>query len=522
MSDFFDKETEFGKEAENSTVFSAPKEHKSVEVKKKKIWPKVIAAILVVAIITGGTWAVIKYIPELQSEEGVGPVEEIPLVSRESDDIKTVTVESSIGKTVFYSVATKENEKLTTVEWFIKSINKDLTDSDSISQVVDALTNITAFREITELSKKTCGFDDPLVKAVVTPRKGEEYTVTIGKKSLDNSGYYIQISDSDKIYLVPAEIMEVLEFELLDFADTSIIPAFESTDDIEEYFKDGQLSTFDKITITGENHPEPVVIVKNNDETTSEYLGFVVESPSKRIAENVNPILILFQTGMEVSGAYSYDISAASLKKFGLDNPDLAIKMDIGKESLTYKFALQEDGNYAVIYDDSKLIHKTTADTLSGIAELTTEDYYSTWICYNAIDDLKSFTIDISGKKYKFGIVKNDTDDSSESEEEEGYTITHNGKKLTALNFQYLYQYCVTLKCNDFTVEELGTKPSLTFVFEFKDGAKSIIEFTKVNATKYQYKVDGINMGRVSASSIDKVIKNTEKVSRGETISQLA
>lgn len=523
MSDFFEKETESVEEDGFSTVFSDPTEHRKIEIKAKKVWPKIVAAVLVVALLGGSLWAVLKFI-EKKAEDTV-TAENITVKELDTDSIKTVKVTNSTGTTEFYSVATEENEKLTTVEWYIRSLNKKLTDSTEICDVVQAVTSISAIREITQKSAENCGLINPRVQAVVTPREGDAYTVLLGDMSLDNSGYYMQIKGEEKIYIVPTDTGDALDYELLDFANTDIIPGITNDDgEIDDYYTDGTLAKFDKIILEGANHPEPVEIICNDDSETSQYLGYIVTKPSMRIAQNVDALLLMYQNGLEVLGAYSYDVKTASLKKFGLDNPDLSATIVLGNKKLTYKFSEQEDGYYAAVYNDSKLIHKIDATSLSGIIELSTTDYYSTWICYNSINDLSGFTIKTPDKSYDFGITKNETTESETetTEEQEDYTIVYNGKKLTALNFQYLYQYCVTLKCNDFTVEEVSGEPELVFVFKFKNGKESVIEFTKASATKYQYSVDGIDMGRVSTESIKKVIKNTEKVASGETITQIS
>ena len=523
MSDFFEKETELNEEIENSTVFSDPAEHKKVVIKPKNNWKKIVAAALVVAILGGSLWGVVKFI-EIAQEEEVS-LETISVKNIETDDVKTVKVKNAIGETEFYSIATEEGEDLTTVEWYIRNLGKELTESMEISDMVEKVSQIEAIREITQKSAENCGLTKPKAQALVTLRNGESYTMLLGDISPDNSGYYMQIKGEEKIYIVPTDVWEALDFELLDFASTDIIPGLNNDDgEIDEYYANGQLSKFDKVILSGKNHPETVEIICNDNETMSQYLGYIVTKPTTRIAQNTEALLLMYQGGVEVLGAYSYDVKPESLKKYGLDNPDLTTTIKAGKKSLTYKFAIQEDGYYAAVYNDSKLIHKVDAASLEGIADLTTTDYYSTWICYNSIDELSSFEIKSVDKAYKFGIKKNEvSEESAETdEEEEDYTITYNGKKLTALNFQYLYQYCVTLKCSDFTVEDINGAPELTFTFNFNDGRKSVIEFTKVSATKYQYNVDGIDMGRVSSSSVQKVFKNAQKVANGETIEQIS
>ena len=55
---------------EESTIFSDPKAHKEKKAPSKKNFAvKIISAFLIVAILAGGTFAVVKLIPEKQQEQ---------------------------------------------------------------------------------------------------------------------------------------------------------------------------------------------------------------------------------------------------------------------------------------------------------------------------------------------------------------------------------------------------------------------------------------------------------------------
>jgi len=537
MADFPENKIEQTEdEDELSTVFSAPVEHKKVKTNKnRKIWI-VISCILGVALVIGATVFLIKNIEtkdskdQKQAEEQAEKLESqlnasvVNLKEYKPEEISQVKIQVGSKVNTLYS----EREEVDTGDvytyWYVKDIKKTVTDSDKISEVVGGVSTLVATKEITEKTAAECGVDKPWMSAVVTPVKGEKYTVEVGNLSPDGSGYYIKFTTSDKIYHIKStgENESFFQFNVMNMFGGELMTSIESNEDTEEYFQNGSVSKFDKLTITGKNFKEPLVIICNNDETMSQYLGYIVVSPSNRIAQNVEAPLLIFQSDLNVLGAYSYDVEEKTLKKFGLDKPDIELKLELGGHTYIYKFAMQEDGDYAAIRDGSEFISKVSADDLEEISKKTTIDFYSTWICYNSIDDLSNFTIKTKDKNYSFDIKqKNIESEDGESTEKE-YTITHNGKKLTALNFQYLYQYCVTLKCLDFELENINTEPEITFEFNFKKGGKSVIEFRKVSATKYQYRVDGVDMGRVSVNSINKVVKNAEKVSKGETIDQLA
>ena len=112
MSDFPEKENtenvaepELDAAQETSTVFSDPAEHKkTASGQKKKLLPAVIAAVLAVAVLAGGTVAVIKLIPEREEESSTPSVETIKVLDLDSDDFRTVTVTNENGTFKLYSV----------------------------------------------------------------------------------------------------------------------------------------------------------------------------------------------------------------------------------------------------------------------------------------------------------------------------------------------------------------------------------------------------------------------------------
>ena len=76
---------------EESTIFAAPVEHNDRKVKTGGRWKKILAAFLAVAILAGGTFAIIKLIPVLDegSSTSSGTLMAVQL---ENDDIESVTV----------------------------------------------------------------------------------------------------------------------------------------------------------------------------------------------------------------------------------------------------------------------------------------------------------------------------------------------------------------------------------------------------------------------------------------------
>ena len=103
---------------------------------------------------------------------------------------------------------------------------------------------------------------------------------------------------------------------------------------------------------------------------------------------------------------------------------------------------------------------------------------------------------------------------SSEEDAEETYVITYNGKKLVASDFQSFYQECISLACSDYTVDKINAAPDMTFVFTYSDTSRAAtsVEFKKASETKYQYSIDGIDMGKINSSALNKILKQVQKL----------
>lgn len=510
-----------------STVFSNPTVHRDIPQKKKHRLLAAIASVLAVAIFAGGTVAVIKLIPEKEENIDSPFISDITVTEVSSDEISKVTVKNEKGTLELYTEKTKSessssttsSESEETVTWYLKGVDKKLVNSSTISSFAQSAASITAMREITEKTQEDCGFNKPFAIVDIKGDEKNSFTVTVGGKSPDGSGYYVKNSKDNKIYLVDSSYAEELNVDSLYFATSDSMSAFAVPEDAEGYVsEEGAITTFDSLTIKSKKFSDTLVIESNPNEALAQYAGFMVKKPTVRVAENVDGIVSLFASGVSTVGAYSYDVSAESIKRFGLDTPDFQMTLDIMGKTLTYKFALQNDGNYAAINDDSKLISTVGADAISTFANADIIYFYSSWICLYSIDDINALNLTVNGKNYNFGIKKLSEEEAEESDV--NYAITLNGKEADCQSFQNIYQFLISLACTDYTVDKAEGEPQITFEFVFKDKkvGKSVVEFTKSGETRYQYSVDGMNLGKINSSAMNKLVKYLEKFAAGETI----
>lgn len=501
---------------ETSTIFSDPAPHsiKAENKAKRKLLPKIIAAFLAVAILVGGTVAVIKLIPE--KEDGSSRFEELKLLDLSSDEFKQVTV-TNINGTFTLLSQRQEVDSQTVVTWSIKEYSKDLISSELVKNVTDTLASLTALRKITTKTQEECGLSTPSVTAEIITNADEKISVFLGDKSPDNSGVYMSLSTGDEVYLANKTLNETISFDALSLANTDDVLGVD-TDLISSEYKDedGILSTFDTITLNGKNFEGNVVIKPNSNGIMVEYATYMIVSPLNHSADNsvVSSFVDFFKSGVTSIGAYSFDTSSAELQRLGFDAPDLTASIKIGSYSRTYMFKEQDDGNYAVFYEGCKLIKKIASEYLT-IIDYKTEDVYSSWLFPETLTQFKNFTLIADGKTYSFDIVFDDSESATET-----FVITYNGKKINSENFQTMYAYCTLMECSDFSFTSSNGNPDIKVVLTYSDTAKAnyVVEFKKTDVNKYSCTSAGEKIGKINSSAVNKLLKYVENVAAGKAI----
>lgn len=518
MNNFPENENNLEQE-ESSTVFSNPEQHKTVKQKNgnKKRLKIIVAAFSAIVILVSGTFAAIKFIPEKQDDITDTSIEEIEVLKMDESDYKTVYVKNENGDFKFYNeiIKAETEDDTDTVNWYLEGYDKSLTSSSGISYALNNLCEISALREITEKSLEDCGLANPKIKADIETNDGGQFSVLIGSKSPDNTGIYIKLSTKDNIYLTTNSLDEALTFEALDFANTYAIAGIELDSSYSEYTDNGKLVDFDSVTVSGKNFKNKVVIEPNKDENTKSLIAYKAYSTQERNANGVDKIITLFAEGLTVSGAYSFDVSANTLSKFGLNNPDLSFTIKIKDYTYTYKFALQSDGNYAVVTSDSLLVKKISPEILE-LLSYTETDFYADWVFIDSIDRMSNLTVQLGDKVYSMDIAKNPDEDDTENM----YIVTYNGENLNSSNFQDFYRFCVSISCSDYNVEDLDVAESGSITYTYIDSSIAPVKigFKKVTATKYQYSLNGKDMGKINASDFNRIDKYLQQLLSGKEV----
>ncbi len=497
-----------------STIFSAPKEHNDKPKKGSGRIKKIVAAFLSVAVLIGGTVAVIKLIPVIE-ETATDNDKSAVVTELDSDDFSKVTLKNG-DKTLVLVSSITEGKDSSTVTWTLDGYDAALIDSYYAQQTVSELASITALRKMKN-ADSDYGFHKPKATAVFEGRgETKGFTITVGNESPDMRGYYLKTTLSETVYLVEnTEIAELFNDDL-HYALNNNLGGFEQSSDNGDYFSDGELSLYDTLIVDGVNFPTTMKIVRNTDDS---YIGFQVITPMNRYAYETKDFLTTFGQGIVCAGSYSFDKSDASLKEFGLDNPFMTATITVGKESLTYKLSKVDETYAAVICDGEPMIRKVALENIPFIDNDATDYYYKTIIVEN-IKDVKNIVLENGGNTYSFKLWYETVKAESEGEEaEEVFHVSHGGKELDGDNFKKYYLQLLGISNVDFTTKTISGAYETVMTFKHNNGTKdTVIGFKKYSEQRWQYYIDDVASGLISSTDYSKLVGYTKRVAAGEKL----
>ena len=545
MSESFEDKREEALEEEDSfeesTIFSAPVE-KHDKVKKPKLLRKILMGAGVLIALAAAIVAIVMLVAEMTGDDDTQDVVlewyllgDYVTVNETTGTDGTVTKTETFNFDAFSTVLLKsENMTLdfyakegdsenANIKWLEKTIPEAYTSETTVGGKVKAALGLKYTRIISETLEDEAlyGFDKPTYTIQVAPNEGDAFTVTVGKQSPDQSGYYVTVSNGTKVYLVRSSYIEELLCEdKMDLTKAMSVAAFSETEGSAEYYVSGALATFDHLYFTNSNLNEIykfVTVDKEQNDIGYSYNTYRIVEPTERAANDTGivPIIELFSNGVSSTGLYTVSKTDEDIKKFGLDNPDMTVSIKAGKQERELKAKLQKDGYYALVSSDMDVILKVSSDNLTP-ATLTEKDIYSATIFIETLADLKDITILADGAKMTFGIV---TEYDEENDTNNITGITVNGGEVTAPEeFQSYYRFLLGISVINYdTTDIAGKTPAATITMTRKDGTVSyVIKYYEAQNGRYQAVVNGDQMGLIGSSNFKNIIKYAKNVAEGK------
>ncbi len=486
-------------------------------IKKIKISARVrsiIIALLCLALLVGAALAV-TFWPESKdkgegssssastSSEQMTELGYLPVYSYKQSQVRDISVENTLGGFNFKYVGEES--------WQLQEVKVAPKDAEELEDIILSATEFAATKLVAEnpTDFKSYGLENPLGKVKITYSTGEELVAHIGDTNASGS-VYVYLVNNDKIYVTDPGWSEPFLLKYTAYIDLSIVDPLETDEDGNDV--DPHVT---KITYTGKGVKNPIVIeenpeyvtqreeIENNESGTTEATvnaaQFMFTSPM--VADISNDAFESKQYeyyGLQATDIYVLKPTSADLAKCGLSTPYVTIsitdKNGVTKINLGNKVTIGDNEYYYVTSSVKTPIFIVEASNFTFFEE-DLIDYMSAIVVNVMIDDIKTLTVEMDGKKYVF----------EESGEGEELIARYNGKKLSTSEYRDFYQLVMLVLCEE-SVEPGQYKgdPELKITYTYREREKvDVIEYVKVATRKYMIRRNGSDLALVRSKYVD-------------------
>lgn len=402
--------------------------------------------------------------------------------------------------------------------WVYDDDNAFPVDEEKINDLLEQFTSFAAAFSIDDVEDYAqYGLDEPICTIHITAGE-ESYTVELGDFSKMDEQRYVSIGDG-KVYLVSHDPLDEFDSVLRDMILDDTIPEFDTAEQIE---------------FSGN---ENYTIIRDEDGKSicADDIYFTDGQPLD--TDNVDTVLSAIQS-LSLTNYVSYNVTDEELTTFGLDDPELTVKMEYStrdddenvedsgtlllrisrnpEEVAAYEEAVEKDeddlpdvtcyvrvGQSQIVYEISQSVYdQLTAvsyDTLRH-QNLFTADF----------DTVTSIDVALSGENYTF--TYNPPEDKDD-EDAEG-TWTYNGEEFDVYDLKTALR---AISASSFTEEvPTGQKEiSLTVHLDNEDFPTFTLTLYRLDGTNCIAAVDGKAVALVSRSQTVDLIEAVNELTLG-------
>ena len=391
--------------------------------------------------------------------------------------------------------------------------------------MADSAASLNADRQMTDTTLNY-GFDNPLATVSVTGKNGlKDYSITVGNLCPDGTGYYIKTSAKDGIFLVTPSTVKYFCLPAEELVNNSIIEAVDVESLDKSYITDDNtLDHIDSLTLSGKNYPKTIKI----DYTGKSLAAYRMSTPISRYAdaEAVEQFVNIVKGGLVASNAYKISPSANDIAKYGLNNPDVILNINLSGKTTKIKATLQkseentaentEEGTtqyYALMLNDVNVIYKVSKDNLTCF-DLKQEEFYNRFAFLENYEDISNMTFTTDNKSHSFDISYNSEKNTT--------SVKYNGKKAEDSLLRTYFSYYTTLKPDVQSTYPTG-KEAFRAAFKFRNSNKTtVIKFISINDRRYIVNINGNNEGVINYTVFDNIKEYLNNVINKKEIPEAA
>ncbi|WP_405352910.1 DUF4340 domain-containing protein [Ruminococcus sp.] len=384
----------------------------------------------------------------------------------------------------------------------------------------DAIANDAAALEFTKVisldgaKASECGFDSPKATVVVTYTDNTKAKIIVGGDAPSSAGTYVKFGTSDTIYLVESDAVDSFSYSLTEMFSKAINDAAVNTDD----------SQYSKITLSGKNFPEAVVLEPNNDGKNS--ATTVITSPKKSYAsEDASSNVSGAIRGLYADSVKMVNPSEAQLKELGLADPYVAIEA-VYPDTTVSLIASQPDssGNVNVMEKGGKVVYTKVSANLPWV-NMSYEKLSSEYVLHPLMSAVDTLTINNGTDTYSFSISSKQTTTTNDDGEESSTTTTtvkYGDNEINLSYFSTFFQNLTLLEKSDTTSDKPSGKAVFTAEYKYTDGSTDTVKFYDAGGNKYLAEVNGESVGHLYKTNPSKLIEQVKTVANNKEVADFA
>ncbi len=421
-----------------------------------------------------------------------------------------------------YSIYAKTEDKK--ISYYVEGYEGLDVVSDVTSAIVTNCSDVTPSRNlgtVDDLSEY--GLDKPRVTMKAKFSDGEEITMYVGNSAVADSSYYIRLEGSDEVYI--AGLSEYLFIRKEDCLNLALVYEIQTDENDEEI-----ASVIGRITLTGTNYPDRIIIEQNQLEDESDPLysySYILKEPTKSplgndIISDLTPSLEKLVAEEAVVG----NPTSEQLAEYGFDNPAAAIDYIVNDNEVSLTVG-KIDGEYAYLMrEGNNAIFKVKAENVpwATTSEFELRNPLIFVVYLSSIENIKVTTAD---GMFEFNRERtlNEEDTEEYGKNMYDYKTFYNGTEMDSSNFSQFYQVLIGIAKDKFPEGETPSGAAdITIEFEYYDEfnrENTVIELFDVGDRKALYRLNGVDTMIIKNSYISKITSDVQKVIKNEQVTAL-
>lgn len=416
----------------------------------KKSIKMLIIGVIILAILGGGYYFAVKWVPE-NNDEDISTddiTETIFLVNENPDSVSSISFSMKDN-----SYTLINGDKITIDGYTSKVLSQDL-----LSSAFENACYVVASHKVESVAQlEEYGLSQKERYITYTYKDNTSKTIIFGNDAYFQGEHYVMIEDTDTVYTVSDSIYQALVQSPTNYRDLGVCSIDSAS-----------------ITQLGIYHNGKAVFDTKTSEEDAVSKGgvsipvYTMSAPYKNVKMSVDKLTAFIE---KLSAIYANDIvdeSNTNYATYGLNNPyKLTVTDSNGKHTLLLGFK-NENGEVYMMYNNNGVVYAAECSFYDDVVNAKTVDYIDRLIHLVEVSSLSGLDIEHSGGKVSFSI------------DEENEKYKKDGEPIAKKKFKELYQAVIGVTMADVADRKPSGNQICKITFKFSDGSSK-------NFTYYEY-----------------------------------